>query len=279
MSNEELVIKIQNGIDTAENMLKLWEQTKKFISMIAKKYSTYAELEDLEQEGYLALYDAVDHYKGEMGIPFISYAAYWIKQKMERYIKNCCQAVRVPMHECEYFSAYRKNTAKFYKENGREPSRREIADSMGLSAEKIGQIERNMMLWQVCSLDIPTGEDTEETLCDFIMGNINIETDTEQEQLKAELYKAVDDLPEEQKKVIYMRYWKAEGHRHISERMGCNENQTRRIETKALHNLYHSKIGSFFDDVVGSSAYRHNGVSEFNRTWTSSTERAVLKVL
>lgn len=96
MSNEELVIRIKAGVDVADNMLQLWEQTKSFIHMAARQYQGYAELEDLEQEGYIALYDAVDGYSQEAGCKFLSYASFWIKQRMKRYIENCCMPVRIP---------------------------------------------------------------------------------------------------------------------------------------------------------------------------------------
>ena len=54
MSNEELVARIKAGIDTADNMLLLWEQNKGMICKISRKYSAYADIEDLQQEGYLA---------------------------------------------------------------------------------------------------------------------------------------------------------------------------------------------------------------------------------
>ena len=62
MSNEELVYLIKSGTDVADNMLQLWKQTEAFVYSIAKKYIGHAELEDLLQEGYLSLYDAVDGY-------------------------------------------------------------------------------------------------------------------------------------------------------------------------------------------------------------------------
>lgn len=42
MTNEELVEKIQTGIDVTENMYQLYEQNSGMIYKIAKKY-TYAE--------------------------------------------------------------------------------------------------------------------------------------------------------------------------------------------------------------------------------------------
>ena len=78
MSNEQLVIRIRAGEDTAANMLQLWKQNQRFIGMIAVKYSGYAEMDDLKQEGYLALCEAVRHYNPDQGVPFINYAAFYI---------------------------------------------------------------------------------------------------------------------------------------------------------------------------------------------------------
>ena len=84
MTNEQLVARIQVGEDTAVNMLQLWEQNQRFIGMIAVKYSGYAEMDDLKQEGYLALCEAVRHYNPDQGVPFINYAAFYIRLGMQR---------------------------------------------------------------------------------------------------------------------------------------------------------------------------------------------------
>ena len=76
MDNEQLVPRIQAGDNEAENMLQLWKQNKGFIAMIARRYSAGAEMEDLEQEGYIALCEAVQHYDPTRGLSFISYAAF-----------------------------------------------------------------------------------------------------------------------------------------------------------------------------------------------------------
>ena len=81
-TNECIVAAVQAGDSEAENMLQLWKQNKGFIAMIARRYSAGAEMEDLEQEGYIALCEAVQHYDPARGMSFISYAAFWIKRRM-----------------------------------------------------------------------------------------------------------------------------------------------------------------------------------------------------
>lgn len=74
MTNEQLVALIQAGEDVADNMLLLYNQIKPFIHTVALRYRSDAELEDLEQEGYLALYPAVDGYDPAAGCKFLTYA-------------------------------------------------------------------------------------------------------------------------------------------------------------------------------------------------------------
>lgn len=88
MTNEQLTIRIKAGIDVANNMLQLWQQNRGFIHKIVNQYKAYAEEEDLEQEGYLGLSAAVDHYNPDEGVTFIHYASFWIKQYIARYIRG-----------------------------------------------------------------------------------------------------------------------------------------------------------------------------------------------
>lgn len=108
MDNEQLVARIRAGVDTADNMLILYEQNHGFIHKMALKYSGYAEIEDLKQEAYIGLCAAVEHYDEDKGVAFISYAGFWIKQTMQRYIDNCGGVVRLPVHAREWIAKYKK---------------------------------------------------------------------------------------------------------------------------------------------------------------------------
>ena len=79
MTNEQLVARIQAGENVSENMAQLYDQVKDFIRSIAWKYQHTGEMEDLEQEGYLALYPAIDGYDPAAGCKFLTYAEKWIK--------------------------------------------------------------------------------------------------------------------------------------------------------------------------------------------------------
>ena len=50
MDNGQIVSRIQAGENEQEDMTLLWQQNRNFITMIARKYSSCAEMEDLEQD-------------------------------------------------------------------------------------------------------------------------------------------------------------------------------------------------------------------------------------
>lgn len=158
MSNEQLVYRIKAGEDTANNMLRLWEQNQRFIGMIAVKYSGYAEMDDLKQEGYLALCEAVRHYNSDQAVPFINYAAFYIRQGMQRYIENFGSCIRIPVHRQQSVKKYKKIVAEYQKKYGVSPSDAEIRSLMGVSREVLDNIKESAVMGRIESLSKPVNE-------------------------------------------------------------------------------------------------------------------------
>ena len=285
MTNEQLVIRIKTGENTAENMLKLYEQNRGMIYQIAKKYSGYAEMDDLMQEGYLALCDAVEHYNLEQDALFITYAGYWLNQRMQRYIDNCCHSVRFPVGVQTDIRKYEKIVKEYRKEYNREPSERELCRSLYVSREKLREIKKNAKIARIRSLSESIGgEDEEITLGDSVASDWNIEEDIcrelDYEIMQKALWKVVDDLPEEQAVVIRMRYQEHMTLDAVGQSMGVSRERVRQEEAKAYRKLRlpHKSIGykDYFEQYISASPIYHVGVERFNRTWTSSVEAEVL---
>lgn len=79
LTNEQLVMRIKAGENVAGNMEQLYNQVSRFIHAVAWKYRDSGEMEDLDQEGYLALYPAIDGYDPAQGVKFLTYAEYHIR--------------------------------------------------------------------------------------------------------------------------------------------------------------------------------------------------------
>lgn len=288
MTNEELVIRIKAGIDPAENMLALYEQVKAFIHSIAWKYRGREEIEDLEQEGYLALYDAIDGYDPEAGCKFLTYAEYWISQSIMRYIErnSCC--LRLSFQSQARLRQYKRFCDSFMKEHGREPSEEETAAQMGLSIDQVRDIHRNAHIASLGSLDAPVKGYEEEgfSLGDSVPSDEDMEGDSldrlQHEQLKAVLWECVDSLPGRQPEVIRKQYQGNMTMAEIGREYGVSREAIRQDQAKALRELRKPKrsdrLRPFLpeEDRIYSMGLVGNGVGRFNQTWTSSTERAVI---
>ena len=169
MDNEQLVARIQAGENEAENMLKLWQQNRGFIATMARKYVSLAEMEDLEQEGYIGLCEAVQHYDPGKGVAFINYAAFWIRQAMRRYVDNCGAVVRIPSGMVDWIREYNRALREYRQAYHEWPSDGALCWLLGIKKEKLRDIQQAVRMGNMGSLDAPLEmEDGELSVLDVI---------------------------------------------------------------------------------------------------------------
>ena len=283
-SNEQLVIRIKAGIDVSDNMLQLWEQNRGFIATIAKKFCGYAEMDDLLQQGYLGLCQAVDAYDPDVGAPFVDYAAYWLRQNMQRYVMNCGCNARIPVQANVRARKYLKLCDAYEAHYGRKPTDRELERALGVSWNVLEDVKKSVAMLLIGSLDVPVGEDDGSSMYDLLPGQESPEDEIvdhlQEEQLRETLWDMVDELPGQQSTVIRMRYQEGATLKETGEAAGLSVEQTRQLQNKALRSLREprraKKLAPFLDEEIRSMAFVGNGAEHFNRTWTSSTERAAI---
>lgn len=290
MTNEQLVARIQAGVDTAENMLKLWQQNRRYIYKLAMKYKGYEDMDDLQQEGYIGLCNAVQAYQPEEGVPFISYAAFWIRQAMQRYIEDCGTVVRIPVGRRQEALRYQKLCAAFAREYGREPADSEACRFLGVSLEALGRIKSAACMGRVGSLDKAlTDEDQEATVGDLVPCDADIEGEildkVQQEELAAVIWPLVDNLPGQQGAVLRMRYQEDLTLTECGRRLGMTAEGARQQHGNALREMRRTsrsrKLRPFLPEAerIYSSGIAGTGVQAFDRTWTSATERTALRLV
>lgn len=283
MTNEQLVILIRNSVSPAELMLQLWQQNYGLIYKITNRYKSLDDIEDLLQEGFLGLYTAVQYYKADTGVPFVNYAALWIRQTIGRYVKSN-GTVRIPEHAGNQVRAYKRMISQWESEFGRKPTEWEICRYLDIAPGIVRQIEKDGQMGQIQSLDVPIGEEEDSSMYDLVPGTSDLENDVvervQQEQLRDEVWKAVDSLPEEQSAVIRMRYQHGCTLKEAGKALGINVSQAKTIESKAFRELRKPsrsmRLMPFLEDDIRSRAMSGNGVSSFQRSGMSSTEMAAL---
>lgn len=291
MTNEQLAVRIRAGENVGDNMAILYDQVKDFIHAMAYKYHGQGELEDLEQEGFLALYDAIDHYEADQGVKFLTYASHWIRQRMQKYIQNTGSPLRLSAGRQKAIRKYRKFCTEFQTEQGRKSTEAELCRSLWLTLEQLREIQYDACMTAVKSLDAPIkGAEGEE---DTTLGELAASaTDPceelldrlEQEELCSILWQCVDGLPGKQPDVIRSRYKDNMTMKQCGQFCGISEAEVRKQQLKALRSLRSGenakKLRPFLpgDAWIYSGALIGNGVDHFNQTWTSSTERVALEL-
>lgn len=284
-TNECIVAAVQAGGSEAENMLQLWKQNKGFIATIARRYSAGAEMEDLEQEGYIALCEAVQHYDPGRGMSFISYAAFWIKRRM-RICADNSRAVRLSFNAGDEVRQYQKIMREYQQEYGCDPSDWELCGFLYVSREKLDQIRKAAQMGQIRSLSEPIpGMDEDISIGDTVASGEDMEEDTireiDKERMKRELWLAVDQLPGDQPAVLRMVYGDGMTRIKAGEVLGYGNGKVGIEERRALNALRKphrcKKFRAYFEEYLSAAPIHHVGVRRFNETWTSEVEREALR--
>ncbi len=285
MENEQLVARIRAGEDVAKNMLKLYDQNWGFIAKTAKKYQGVAEMEDLMQEGYIGLSEAVNHFDADRGVSFLSYASFWIRQSMKRYIDNCGSVIRLPVHAREEVYEYNKVVKEYRRQFGEWPPEFALCRLLNVDRDKLQEIKKAVQIGQMRSLsEVIGGEDGDFTLEDTIASDQDLEGDAiesaDTAAMKRELWIAVDRLPGNLPEVIKRRFLDGRTLNEISQEWGVTYNKVRDIQSKALRTLRQPGISRkyrrYYEEYISANSCRHVGVESFMRTGLSEVELEVL---
>lgn len=244
LSEEEeksLFLSFANGNIAAKN--KIIEANLKLVISIAKLYKNTVSfsLLDLIQEGNIGLSIAVDKYDPSRGVRFSTCAAWYIKQAISRAVENKNKSIRVPSYVQETLNKIKKVERQLAIQYEREPTAEEVAQHLNLSKEDILKIQKYNS--DICSLDIPVGNDEESSLGDLIIdkNNLNPEQFLELEIKKEIIDQALSSLEPREKEVIQYRYGLIDGKVYTLEQIGKKFNLTkeriRQIEDGALRKL------------------------------------------
>jgi RNA polymerase primary sigma factor len=236
---EELRVVLERA-QIAKN--KLVEANYRLVVSIAKRYVGRGLLFlDLIQEGNMGLMRAVDKFDYEKGFKFSTYATWWIRQAITRAVADQARTIRIPVHMVETINKMIRIQRQLIQDLGREPSLEEIAQKMGITAEKVQNIQR--IAKEPISLEAHVGEEEDSSLGDFI-SDPNALTPHEfmlQEMVRQTLDEVLETLTDREEKVLRLRYGLFDGKNHTLEEVGrefgVTRERIRQIEAKALRKL------------------------------------------
>ena len=253
MTNEELVELIQSGENVTDNMEQLYNQNHGMIYKIARRYTWGASLEDLTQEAYIILYKATMHYDRSKGANFCTYMMIWLDGKLKRYVRQTNRIIGLPIYRQEQIYKYNTIKSIYTQKYGREPSRREYANYIGVKLEEVDKIE-DIIYSTVKSLDKSIASDDEDshTLNDIVGKECEELNNALDDAAMAEIWAIAERvLSPKQWEVIEMKYKNKCTIKNMKEKLQSSYQAINDTEYRALLRLKHNEAVQSLAESMG----------------------------
>ena len=240
---EEKILGEKSAAGDAEARQRLAESNLRLVVSLAKHYTGRGvAIMDLIQEGNMGLMHAAEKYDHTKENRFSTYAAWWIKEAMQRAIDQQSREIRVPVHVAENMKRVQKAARDLQQSLGRDATTAEIAQKLG---DKTEEEVKDIIsyLQNPVSLESPVGEDGESSLGDMVEDHSG-QTPEEAMDILArqeEVRELLDTLTERERQVVRMRYGlgeeKPQTLEEIGSALGVTRERVRQIEARAMEKL------------------------------------------
>ena len=239
---------------------KLVTSNLRLVVMIAREYQrAFRTLLDLIQEGNVGLMEAVKNFDPYRGIRFPSYAVWWIRAYIIRYIVNNWRMVKIGTTQAQrkLFFNLQKEKEKLEAE-GFTSGPKLLAQRLDVKEAEVVEMEQRLANRDL-STDVPIGEGGEGTLLHFLADN----KETPEERFAAAEYRQVlsekieqfaGGLKEKELVIFRERLLNEEPLtlREIGERYGISRERVRQIEDRLKKKLK-DYLGKEFKDIKDSA--------------------------
>ena len=244
----ELVKSWQEGADkSALDQLVLSNiraVTKEASRIKGKNY--YVSYDDLIQEGMAGLLKAADKFDSTQGVTFLTYAMWWIKANMRRYVMDYRSVVRMGTTRDDRIMF--SNLSKALREAegaglSGEAKIERAAKTIGVNKKSVSQMLTSLKGFDV-RLDAPVKGDENETLKIDLIEDSNCLEDNlsnldENTFLYAAISKIISSLPQDEKTIVENRFLANEPKtlRDLAKQMNISREWVRKLEIKALDRI------------------------------------------
>ena len=229
---EALFVLIEKGDKIARETF-IQGNLRLVLSIIQRFNNSSENVDDLFQIGCIGLIKALDNFDRTLGVKFSTYAVPMIIGEIRRYLRDN-NSIRVSrsLRDIAYKAIYAKENLT--KTNQKEPTLCEIANEIGVDAESItvalDAIQSPVSLYE------PVFTDGGDTL--YVMDQISDKKNKEENWVEEiSLNEAIKRLPEREKNIIDLRFFKGRTQMEVAEEVGISQAQVSRLEKNALKSM------------------------------------------
>lgn len=218
-------------------LLALYEQYTPAFKKLCRfraDYSNTLEFDDLLQECFLALENAVNSYSFKHGTSFMTYLYSCTKKHLNRVITKHSNLTENQLSMILQIKEFRES---YKKQHGRMPDNGLVMREFFISRDYLQELDILKDL-KVTSIDVPVGEDGEITLAELLPGVTDLEEKTIKKLSIAEFWEILNDalLPAESE-IIKLFYLDGLTVSQIAEHTGDTDRQVRQLQQQALKKL------------------------------------------
>ena len=209
-----------------ENMGLVWSIVKRFSGR-------GTDMEDLFQIGAMGLIKAIDKFDTSFEVKFSTYAVPMIAGEIKRFLRDDGM-VKVSRTLKENCWKIHRETEGFRQQKGREPTIEELSELTGLLPEEIAMAIESAAEVESIYKTIPQKDGSEVCLLDRMESQ---GSGMQQLLNKVVLEQLLEELPQEERRLIVMRYLQEKTQSEVAKVMGVSQVQISRLEKRILRQL------------------------------------------
>jgi len=263
---EEHELGIQARAGDAKAMNKLIRANLKFVVKIASRYQNRGlSLSELISEGNIGLIKAIEKFDPDKEIKLISYAIWWIKQRIMLAVSEKSSLIRVPLGKSSAAHRVKATLDRIFTETGEKASTDELSERMHVAGKTIdqlkGQIPETSSFDEILSTDDHQDYTTKDMLID--KDAYDPQSLYYHERLQDKINSAIDKLDAREADIIRTYFGLNESHEsrnfaQIAEVMGLSRERVRQIQKEALKKILHEikpEEDAFVDEFIEKFHY------------------------
>jgi RNA polymerase sigma factor for flagellar operon FliA len=206
---------------------------RKVAFRLASRYPSCVDAEDLVNMGMLGLIDAVDRFEEDRSISFSGYARIRVQGAI---VDEMRKADWVPRSVRDRGDRIRVARDGLTRDLGRAPSETELAKHLGVSEERLRELTDHSLIHNVVSME--EGLDDDHTVGEAIASDAETPGEiAEQDDFRRGVRQAVGQLPERDRMIVELYYFREIGFKEIGQILGVTESRVSQLHTRIMGRL------------------------------------------